>query len=100
MLAVARAMEGPHLSARVIWPVERLVHALQKPNAKRSLDSRMARSNSATQDAAASAFRDLALAEDIFERICDEASRGVVLRGRWEGIGNAIDHSCYVITTA
>ena len=60
----------------------------------------MARSNSATQDAAASAFRDLALAEDIFERICDEASGGVALRGKWEGIGNAIGHSYRVMHTA
>lgn len=74
-----------------LW--KRLVHDLQKPNAGRSLDSRMAWSNSATQDAATSAFRDFELAEDIFERISDEASSGAALRGKWEGTGNAMDHA-------
>ena len=53
----------------------------------------MAWSNSTTHDAATSAFRDLELAEDILERICDEASGGAALRGKWEGIGNAMDHA-------
>jgi hypothetical protein len=53
----------------------------------------MAWSNSATHDAATSAFKDLELAEDILERICDEASGGAALRGKWEGIGNAMDYA-------
>ena len=61
----------------------------------------MAWSNSTIHDAATAAFRDLELAEDILERICDEASGGAALRGKWEGIGNAMDmHTRYRVRPA